>query len=979
MTDRPRVLIEDWLPITELGIESRRESEIPSALPPIRFLHVWWARRPLVSCAGVILASLLPTWSRELVAAFPDDRRVKDELSYRRWVLALCGIFGDPVEAKRIILDRKSHGAKVVEQEVYGYCRAYLNSPNPANLDLLHRVLEWTWGELPNVLDPTAGGGSIPYTAARYGLPVIANDINAVASAVLRAGVEVSAREGTEMTAQLRQWGDTLVARCNERLAPFFELEDSVERVVGYIFARSVACPRTGKQVPLAPNWWLSKEKGSEVAARVVVERNGRPLAEPEFEILVRKAAVASKPDEGTVSGGDGVSVWDSLPIDGDHIKAAAQAGRMGSTLYAVAVRRPNLSGGRAKWTRSFRAPTPTDLAALAAAETEGQSLVPGWLSTNVIPAEDVPEGNKTSEAIRYGATRWIDMFSPRQLLVHGIFVEEFRRICPEIEAALGPDLGRDVAGVLGLMQGKALNYNSRMSVWHPSRNSMANTFDRHDFGFKWTHGEFEGTELIPWSLDQIVDAYNGIAALYQPSATPYVVGGDSFVGLRSELQHSVPGRVLVSRKNAADLNEIGPGSQSLVCIDPPYYDNVMYAELSDYFGVWEQHTVGQLWPDLMPGGLADVANEAVANPARFRSLGSPKRAKEIANADYQAKMQAIFAEGHRVLRDEGVMTVMFTHKRAEAWDTLGMALMEAGFEIATSWPVNTEPEKSMHQAQKNAAASTVMLVCRKRPKRDQGQTFFEDVVPEIRAAARNAVQSFERDGISGVDLLLSTYGPVLSVISSAWPVYSSEAEADGSARLLRPEEALDIAREELVEARRRAIVGREVNFDPPTDFWLIAWELFQAEEFPYDEARRLALAVGGQDPESLAAVGILTKKAGTVVLQAPAGRRRRILRPVQDGEFESLYLVDILHGVLVTADLDGLAAAKTLMDRHGLTTESRFLALVQGAVNAIPRTKKSGVFIRPEATTLDALVIAYLPTIVVPEDEPPDTLFDVD
>jgi adenine-specific DNA methylase len=412
------------------------------------------------------------------------------------------------------------------------------------------------------------------------------------------------------------------------------------------------------------------------------------------------------------------------------------------------------------------------------------------------------------------------------------------------------------------------------------------------------------------------------------------------------------------------------------VCIDPPYYDNVMYGELSDYFGVWEQHTIGKVWPDLMPGGLADTTNEAVTNVARFESFGRRKR--ELANADYQAKMQGIFAECHRILRTDGVLTVMFTHKKAEAWDTLGMALMEAGFEIVASWPVNTESEQSLHQAKKNSAASTIMLVCRQRPSRsDDHQVFFEDLIPEIKSAAREAIARFEASGIGGVDLLLSTYGPVLSVISSVWPVFSSEADSDGNARLLRPEEALNVAREELVQARRRALVGRQVTFDPVTDFWLIAWEMFQAEEFPYDEARRLALAVGGQDPEGLSAIGILAKKAGTVVLQTPAERRRRILRPVQDGHLEDRPLIDVLHAVLVTAELDGLPAAKALMDRLELTTNQRFLALAQGAVNALPRSKKKGELIRPEARVLDAIATAYLPSVHIPEDEPLATLFD--
>ena len=211
--------------------------------------------------------------------------------------------------------------------------------------------------------------------------------------------------------------------------------------------------------------------------------------------------------------------------------------------------------------------------------------------------------------------------------------------------------------------------------------------------------------------------------------------------------------------------------------------------------------------------------------------------------------MQAIFSECDRVLREDGVMSVMFTHKRSEAWDTLGMALLEAGFSIETSWPVNTEREASLHQAKKNSAASTIVLVCRKRGSgHGSGKTYFEDIETDVRAAARDAAQRFESAGIAGVDLLLATYGPALSVLSRAWPVYSSETDDEGRSRLLRPEEALGAAREEVVRLRKAELVGRDVAFDGVTDFVLIAWQTFRAEEFPYDEARRLALAIGGGD-----------------------------------------------------------------------------------------------------------------------------------
>ena len=977
-SDEPRrvsVLIEQWLPISELGIESRRERAAASALPPLSFLHVWWARRPLVACAGVILCSLLPTWTRELADRFEQEPRLASEDAYRKWVLYLIGIWGDPVAA-RVIYDRaKAEGLRVPNP--FTYKQAYKNSPTLDDLSLLHRVLEDTWDGLPSMIDPTAGGGSIPYEAARYGIPSVANDLNAVAAMILRAGLEIPAVHGMELLPHLEEWGERLSKRCEKRLASYFPSGPG-EEVATFFFARSVVCPRTGKLTPLVPNWWLVKGKGKEVAAQVVTEAGGVELATAQFKVLIGTAANASDPDTGTVSAGDGVSVWDGLPIDGDYIKSEARAGRMQSMIYAVAVRYPALSGSREKGKRGFRAPTAMDEDALKAAQEALNALSPKWLQSGVLPTEDIGVSNYDRGHRLYGMTRWIDFFSPRQLLVHGTLAEELQRVREEVVEALGEDVGNAVAALLGLIQGKALNYNAHQSYWNPTRSVMIPVFTKHNFSFTWTYGEFEGArQLVPWCVDQLVDSYKGIVALYQPRAGMRK-SADSDEAWNIEMKSRVPARPTVMRGNAGDLDRVDAESQTLVCVDPPYYDNVMYAELSDFFGVWEQHTVGRVWPDLMPGGLADTTNEAVANQARFKDFDGRKR--DLASSDYQAKMRAIFLEAFRILRSEGVLTVMFTHKRAEAWDTLGMALMEAGFEIATSWPVNTEAEQSLHQAKKNAASSTVMLVCRKRRAMpEQQMSFFEDLVPAIREAARSAVARFGADGITGVDLLLSTYGPVLSVISSAWPVYSSEASSDGSPRLLRPEEALDVARTELVELRRRAIVGRQVTFDAPTDFWLIAWETFKAEEFPYDEARRLALAVGGQDPESLAATGILKKSSGSVIMQTPFDRRRKILKPVQAGALQGLPLVDLLHGLLAVCELDGLAAAKVVMDKHGLLADSRFMALVQGALNALPRTKSRGEFVRPETRYLDALVTAYMPDVVVPADEPLDTLFGND
>lgn len=958
---RPRVLIEDWLPIQELGIESRREREVASALPPINFLHVWWARRPLVASAGTLLASILPTWSPGLADAFPGEKALSSEAEYKRWFLGLCGIFGDAVAGAAKVQAAKAQGGKrPPDRDLFGYDRAYTARPNSTALLLLRAVLKQTWGSV-SVIDPTAGGGSIPLTASRYGLSSLANDLNSVAAAVLRAGVVVPAQFGLDLVPDLRQWGEVLVERVAARLGGSFDRASSTEQIQGYIFARSVACPRTGKLVPLAPNWWVCKESGKLVAARLVTSRKGVELDGPEFEILHGQEAVASDPDSGTVARGQGVSPWDGLSIDSDYIKQEAQQGRMGSILYAVSIRTRPDAGARA--VRGFRSPDATDLNAIAAAEAMLSEVLPGWIDAEVVPAESVPVGNDT-RPIQYGMSDWRDMFSPRQLLVHGVFVEEFQRMIPEVRAEMSVERADALLGLLGLMQGKALNYNSYLSSWHAPRGVMRSVFERHDFAFKWTYAEFDGAKsLYPWALEQLVDSYTGIASLVMPQ--------DVKSRPLDELDWRVPSEVVISRGTAGNLAHVEDNSQTLVCIDPPYYDNVMYGELSDYFGVWEQHTVGRVWPDLMPGGLADLKNEAVANPARFVDAGSKR--KTLADADYEAKMGAIFTESHRILREDGVMTVMFTHKKAEAWDTLGMALMEAGFTIETSWPVNTESEQSLHQARMNSAASTIMLVCRKRTVYSSSSPFFEDLEADVRRAARDAVEQFTAAGIDGVDLLLSTYGPALSVISDQWPVYSSEADVSGKARLLRPEEALSAAREEVVRLQRRALIGRSVDLDPTTDFALLAWATFKAVEFPFDEARRLALAVGGLDVDELAASKVLVKKAGTVALLEPKQRLRRRgddkpgVRP--DAESFGVPVIDAVHTVLYVAAEDGLADAKALIDRAGLANDNRFLACVQGLVNAIPRTKDKGKWVRPEAGLLDALVTAYFPDIEVPEE----------
>jgi hypothetical protein len=381
------------------------------------------------------------------------------------------------------------------------------------------------------------------------------------------------------------------------------------------------------------------------------------------------------------------------------------------------------------------------------------------------------------------------------------------------------------------------------------------------------------------------------------------------------------------------------------------------------------KRTLGDSFGDFFSTELANEDDEAIMNVARFKHAG--KKAKELATADYENKMMACFKEMNRVLAPAGVFTVMFTHKQVEAWDTLGTALLRAGFQIDAAWPVQTESDSSLHQARKNAAASTIMLVCRKRDKAGE-PVWWDDLKGKVRRTAREAAERFEKMGITGVDLYISTFGPVLSIISENWPVLTSQIDPKtGDPMPLRPGDALDLARAEVVALRKQGLLlGRAVEFDPVTDWVLMAWDAFRAAEFPADEARKLALALG-LDLEATIVKDkkLVAKKQSTVVLNQPTARRKKGMVDPDADSFP--HVIDVLHTAMMTYEEDGAKACGAFLTRQSLKTDSRFKALIEALMKAIPTTRdKKGAFLRPEMQTLEALRLAFFEDLPPPKEE---------
>ena len=467
--------------------------------------------------------------------------------------------------------------------------------------------------------------------------------------------------------------------------------------------------------VPLSPNWRLAPDG---TGVRLKPELGSGPCSDGRicsFEVVQS----AKEQSNGTVVRGAGTCPYSDCGrvIDGDEIKRQAQAGQMGEQLFAVVykdrVEKRLKSGkrGKDKWVRGYRSPRPEDDNSAAIEALLDEKLLE-WEALDIVPSETIPDGNKTTEPQRYGMNIWRDLFSPRQLLCHGTSVEVFREMldADRTEGKLN-EVRQAAYGYLALSIDKLLNYNSRMSVWMPTREVVANTFNRHDFAFCWSHAEM--APLIAglgydWAIGQTAKCIDELVALVRSEAK----GNTGGLFEEANAAEYIPPPVTITCKPGDSLDHIEDGSIDLVVMDPPYYDNVMYAELSDFFYVWLKRTAGHVFPELFRRHLTDKDNEAVANPAKFRDQ---KGAGALARRDYQERMASIFAECRRTLKPDGVMTLMFTHKATGAWDALTKGLMEAGFAITASWPINTEAEGSLHIKNKAAANSTVFLVCRPR------------------------------------------------------------------------------------------------------------------------------------------------------------------------------------------------------------------------------------------------------------------------
>jgi putative DNA methylase len=865
--EKGELLISRWFPITEVSVESVRERSASSALPPLYFLHVWFARRPLATSRAAILGSLLP-----------DDAKKEDYL----------GLLGIPPnvdlqKAQDELIRAKASGTRL-DKSPFFWSRSYEHVPSLKELYSFHAILREFWGvERPLIVDPMAGGGSIPYEAMRLGLPVVAGELNPVAFICLKGTLEYPARFGKTLLSAVEGLCKDVHEAARAELQEFFPKQQG-EKVYAYLWARTIKCSSCGLIIPLSPNWWIFKTKNDKesVAVRVIAPQVGDKCS---FEIVTSPVSHGFNPDKGTTKGGQVECPRCYTVILSEQVKQIAQDGQLGHQLYCVCSKSRRMGKKQAKW--DFRAPTEEEYEAAHKAEAKLAEKIQFLKARDLVPVESFPETANDTRPIQYGMLRWCDFFNHRQLLTHLTYLEKILQAKEKLFSSKQHsseqwDFATAVTTYAAMVFDTCVNYNCLLSRWHFRRALISPIMELQGFPFKWSYAEWDHSQMLwPWALSKVVDALEEIIKL-----------------LPENLQ-----KPMVYCRTATRI-PLDDKSVPCIVVDPPYAENVMYGDISDFFYVWLKRFLGDIFPKAFHTTLTEKEEEAIANPARFKGMGQSSR--KLAHQDYRTKLEACFREMQRILQDNGVMTVMFTHRAAEAWSALATALMNADFTFISSWPIHTEPAEKYGKKGKGVLKVTVLLTCQKRQANHPG--VWEHIVEELRDVAKHKIEEFSNLGIEEPDLKVSVYGPVLGKFADYYPVKTATGKE------IDPLQALDLVTDILNEKFLQEAGIQTADRETAAYINLLA--TFPHTETEYEEAR-LATVFGGlvtlDTLDTKGTYGLIEKKGKNIkILSARDRLANGIIDPHETKTLKTM--IDHVHAAILLYERGGLIAVRQLL-----------------------------------------------------------------
>lgn len=847
-------LIEVALPLEAINRESAREKSISRGHPST--FHLWWARRPLAACRAILFASLVDDPS-----AHPD--RFPDEGAQERERQRLFALIEELVKWDNTTNEKVLNAAR---DEISSSCG----------------------GSPPAILDPFAGGGSIPLEAQRLGLATFSSDLNPVAVLINKALTEIPSKfagrpplnpgrlqldtgswRGAEgLAADVRYYSQWLRDEAKRRIGHLYPDVDVPSgkshrslKAMAWLWARTVTCPNPacGSRMPLLTSFSVSKRKGSQTWLRPEPDRPAH---------LVRFVVDHGPgcPAKGSVgrSGASCLVCGESVPLS--YIRQVAREGDLGAQLLCTVAD----GGGKGR------------LYVAADGEQAGAADVP---RPDSVPESDIPYISGIFNTPIYGIDKHWKLFTNRQLVTLTTFSElalEARQ--QAVQDGADPEYADAILTYLALTIGRLANRSSAQCFWNPNGEKIEQVFARQALPMNWAYAE----------------------------ANPFSDSSGNYLGQASYLLDALERAPALEAASCEQLDAAAAiNGSGVVCTDPPYYNNIPYADLSDFFYVWFRPMLRGVYPDLFSTILVPKAQELIADPTR---QGDAAKAATF----FEAGLRKAFGKMLEAHNPSYPMTIFYAFKQAEdvddgagrvstGWETMLQGLLDAGASITGTWPVRTERAGGLREVGRAALASSIVLVCRKRLSTAPLATR-KEFVTALRAELPEALRQLQHGNIAPVDLAQASIGPGMAVFSR----YTKVVEADG--QQMRVRVALGLINDVLDEI----LSEQEGELDPDSR-WAVAWfEECGMNDGSFGKAETLSKAKNTAI-NGLVHAGIVQQKGNKVKL-LERGELSQTWDPSTDPR---LTVWEVTQNLITALEKGGEQAAAHLLSRVGELGES--------------------------------------------------------
>ncbi|MEV6346537.1 DUF1156 domain-containing protein [Actinoplanes sp. NPDC051851] len=822
-----RKLIEVALPLETINRESAREKSIRHGHPST--LHLWWARRPLAAARSVLFAQLVddPSSDPETFSTEDLQRAERDRLHK--------------------IIERLAVWEDIRDPELLAEARA--------------EIMKSCDGHPPAILDPFAGGGTIPLEAQRLGLEARASDLNPVAVLINKALIEIPPKfrglapvfpdlatsefrswSGLEgLAADIQAYGNWMREEAERRIGHLYpkgNLKDGSRATsIAWIWARTVTCPNPacGVEMPLVRSWWLGKKKGKEayIVPSVVTDQDHPSGLRVKFDIGHSVANAPTVENDGTVGRTGAFCLACQASVDLKYVRSEGREGRLRQQLMAVVA--------EGKRQRSYLPPTDD---AVKAAET---------LPLMDLPDARIPDQAPSFRVQAYGMKKWTELFTDRQLVALATFsdlVSEAREVVLRDAAAAGMPRAQRleeggagaeayadaVATYLGCAVSRLADYGSTISTWmpDPKNEGLRNTFARQAVPMTWDFAE----------------------------ANPFSEASGNFTFMLRGVVRVVERLDGVASASVVQADAIKAVSQeALISTDPPYYDNIGYSDLSDFFYVWLRRSLRSVHPQLLSTMLVPKSEELVANPYR-------QNGREGARRFFEDGFRSIFSNARKYANGDYPITVWYAFKQSDSsdegttssgWETLLDGMVKGGWAITATWPSRSERGGRMISIGTNALASSIVLALRPRPE-NASTVDRRGFISALQAELPDALRKLQQGAIAPVDLPQAAIGPGMAVFSR----YAKVLEPDGTQMTVRS------ALARINEILDQVLSEQEGDFDATTRFAIAWYRQYGYSTGYFGDADSLARA-RNTSVDRMDRAGILTSRAGKVSLIRPA------------------------------------------------------------------------------------------------------------